>query len=158
MSGLSRDRFEELALFCAKGDVTAAAFIVQLGRCARLADDICDGDSKAPHRDMALLVAGLAELFSANSFYVRHSAALLPEVIQVVLLWAESEQWATDGLRETRIWAFVERDAIQRISYTVALICGGVSHAQEAIRAIHAATHPDGCETFEQYEAEHGHV
>lgn len=158
MSGMPREKLEELALFCANGDLSAAAFIVKLGRCARLADDICDGDSKAPHRDMALLISDLTQLLSSNPFYLSNSAALMPEVVQAALLWAESEAWAKAACRETRLWAFVERDAIQRISYTVALICGGITHAREAMRLIHQETHPEGSETFEQYEAEHGHV
>ncbi|AZB55024.1 hypothetical protein EBL89_06750 [Cereibacter sphaeroides] len=151
---LDNDQIPALCLRWAAGNVDAAAFLVNLTRWVRLADDLADGDSARPVHDMAELLMRLVSEQTTNRFYQTHMVALNPVIANAVILWRQSEEWRLSPNRKTRMFGFVGREAIEHVALTVATITGGFQHALMVAQELHEASHQTSPETFEEWEAE----
>ena len=151
---LPSHQLNDLALGWAHGQEDAARFLVNVMQMVRLADDIADGDAMDPVTDMANLLVRAWLEHATNPFFQRHAGALGAVLTNAVLMWEKSEDWRHSSNRKTRMFAFVGREAIEHVAYTVAFICGGYDHAKEVAQQIQEFSHQASPETFEQWEAE----
>jgi hypothetical protein len=150
------ERFVHL-LRWANGNTQAAEMLDIVGRIARLADDLADGD-QAPSvlKVGELLHMSMVDLPS-NPFFKQHFQALIPSISDGILSWEVSEEWrAGEGKRP--VFGFVYREAVERIAHTVALLTGGTNHARRVIRELHAVCHDGVRETVDEWVSEKGQV
>lgn len=135
-------------------DENAVEFLKLIARVARLADDIVDGDAKAPAHDMARLLYDVFVTLHRNPFFLAHHARLTPILANVILTWEASEEWKQSDNLKTRQFAFVLREASEQIATAVAEITGGFEHARTVIRQAHQVCCAEDPETFEQWDNE----
>lgn len=139
------------------GDEAAVAMLVRLGEISQIADDLVDGDQPtAPSADMArLLLLALVDIPN-NPFFARYRAYLAPLLTSALLQWDAANDWARDARRESRIYSFVFRCALERCIVASAYLLGGFEHARKVEREMHEyyrySPDADG-QPFEVWEA-----
>lgn len=141
----------------AHGDTDAAAFLLEMTKIVRLADDLADGDSLFPTERMGELLQRTIVFVPSNPFFQKHIAVLTAVWSVIVNSWVLSERWRFDPNEKTRIFAFVRREDVEQLLFVVATITGGIEHARRVMQDIHAVSHADG-ETFAEWDATNGHV
>lgn len=135
----------------ARGDKAATDFLVALSDVVRRADDICDGDTSAPHTDMALMVSDLLLKLTINEFYRRWEATFAPLISTIFLLWSHTDAWKSDEDAAVRTFGYVYRDAIEMVMFTTALLTGGPQHARACMGEMMDKSHR-GQETPQEWE------
>lgn len=148
------DQAEETFTRWACGHEDAVRFLFQIGRVARLADDITDGDSRNVAADMGRLLFEALVTLPTNPFFLRHHATLAPILANVALTWEATEDWRRSNNEKTRMFAFVLRECSEQIATTVAMITGGYDHARTVIREAHLICTIGDNETFSDWENE----
>lgn len=135
------------------GDADAARYLVTLFELQRLADDMADGDSADPRRDMArLLTIALVEI-PADPFYQRHAPVLHHAMAQAVALWDVSNRWQhADEQRAT--FGFVHRESFGLLILQVAALCRGWRDAAAIYDDVWTTIWPDRDETVATWRAE----
>lgn len=151
---LDNDQIPALCLRWAKGDPAAADFLVNVCAWVRLADDLADGDSDRPQEDVGQLLTRLVVDHAANRFFRAHADMLTASVANAIIGWRMSETWRRSPNRKTRMFAFVLREGVGQIAWTVALIVGGYDHALAVAADIHERSIEASEETFEAWEQE----
>lgn len=151
---LPNDQIGDLAWKWSLGNEDACRFLVNFMHMVRLADDIADGDSAAPVPDMANLLVRAWLEHACNPFFQKHSGALGASIANAVLMWEKSEDWRHSNNRKTRMFAFICRETVEHIAYTVAFLVGGYQHARDVAQEVQEVSHQASAETFEQWEAE----
>lgn len=151
---LQDDRIDDLCLRWAGGHEQAGAFLANVCRWVRLADDLADGDSEQPVADMAQLLVRLLANHAGNPFYRDNAAYLNAATLNAILLWQKSEEWRGSHNRKTRMFGFVGREAIEHVAYAVAFLVGGLDHALKVAQEIQVLSHQQSAESFEDWEQE----
>jgi len=151
---LRDDDIKSFAIFCANGDGEAADFLVNIASCARLADDIADGDSNVPVEHMWNLLHRAFVNHPNNSFFLNNRSALSVAISNAVNAWRKSEEWRNSDNRKTRIFGFVYRESIEHVAHSVAVLTGGANHALNVMQVLHEKSHQSSDETLEDWEAE----
>ncbi len=153
---MKNPEIENLYRWC-QGDEAAVRMLVSLGEVSQIADDFVDGDK--PGCDSAamsrLLLLALVNLPN-NPFFEKYRAWLAPLLASALLQWDASNGWHRDPRRDTRIYGFVYRCALEKVIVTTAYLIAGFEHARNVEREVHEfyrySADADG-ETFEQWEA-----
>lgn len=148
------DMIDDLCLRWASGDPHAAAFLRNVCGWVRLADDVADGDSLDPVADTADMLQRLVVGHAMNPFYCAHSQVLSGVVVNAIIAWRMSESWRRSPIRKTRMFAFVQREGVSEIAWTVAYLTGGYEHALSVAEEIHRVSIESSPETFEDWLAE----
>lgn len=151
---LSRDNLKRIAETAAMGDTDAAAFVMNVAAMARLADDLADGDAQDRPRSMADLLYRALVHHATNPFFRAHSRELCAVMTNALVLWDMSERWRESDNRKTRMFAFVVRESVEQVAYTVAAIKGGIGHARDVADDIMRLSHETSEETFEDWDRE----
>lgn len=146
---------ENIKRWCC-GDEAAAAMIERLGEVSQIADDFVDRDK--PGCDSAamarLLQLALVEIPN-NPFYAKCRGYLAPLLTSALLQWDASNGWQHDARRESRVYGFVYRCALEKVIVATAYLTGGFDHARTVEREVHEfyrySPLADG-ETFEHWE------
>jgi ADP-ribosylglycohydrolase len=152
------DNMEELFAKWMKRDRHATEFLLNIAYMTRLADNIVDGDSEDPPKDMAHLLYRALVMQTKNQFYLANEDELSNAMATAIMQWEHSERWKKFGDQTSRIFAFVYREGVQEILRTAARIVGGYDHAKSVMEELHEISHIASPETFTEWEQEHGHV
>lgn len=150
---LKNEQIDGLCLKWANGNSDAASLLSTWANLVRLADNIADGDSDDPVFDMGSVIILATVELANNPFYLANAGAVGGAMCNAVTLWIKSEDWKRDHRRETRMFGYVWREAVEHVAYVVAMICGGLRHALLVAEEIQQLSHVQGGETFEQWEA-----
>lgn len=128
---------EKLHAWCL-GDAAAVAMLSRLGEISQIADDFVDGDKPVlPSADMARLLQLALVDIPNNPFYARYRAYLAPLLTSALTQWDAANAWARDARRETRIYSFVFRCALEHLIVASAYLIGGLDHARTVTREVH---------------------
>jgi len=123
----------DMHLELACGNKDAAQFCQIIGKMMRLADDIVDGDSDDPSADMSELLFRMFVDMQINPFYLSHKEVFIATAGTDILLWDVSNEWAKSTDHKEQVFGFVYRMAVNTF-ITVAMICGGMSHARSMVK------------------------
>lgn len=141
-----------------KGNTEAAEFIRKFGNALHRADDIVDEESWGPSqrgKEMSRLIYELLFGLGADPFYQRHRQALTPALINGLLYWDLSNELAKSEIRETRMFAFVWREAVEQVLPLVAMLCGaGYDETREIALELYRLEHETPVESFDSWEKE----
>jgi len=151
---LPDDQINSLTLRWANGNASAAEFLQNICHCARLADDIADGDSSDPAKDMFNLLNRAFVTNSNNEFFNQHKETLCVAITTSLAMWLKSEEWKNSSNRKTRMFGFVYREGIDHCAWVVASLVKGPVHALRVIEELHAISHEGDDESFEDWESE----
>lgn len=151
MTEPARDQERRRILNWCLGNTAAADMVERLFLLSQFADDIVDGDSQAPSRDMVkALHLALVDL-PANAFWRAHADKFGPVVSSVLLDWDASNSFAQSDNEISRMHAYVLREAGERVLFHAALLIGGIDHAANVRREAMQFYHLDHPETFAEW-------
>jgi hypothetical protein len=144
------------------GDGDASALISSLFNASHLADDIVDMDRPEITGTLGRRSAAVAKLLGmvfveivGNPFFRRHSNSLTPLIVSALAYWDASNDWLAEDKVETKMFAFVHREALERVLGMIAFLVGGWEHQRAVIREVHELFHGAGAiQTFEDWRAE----
>ena len=151
----------EMYLRWCKGNEHAARFIGSLGLISQIADDFVDEDNPKVtgrlldrSKAMGVLLASIFADLLPNPFFQQNEGILLPLMVNSVAYWEASNDWTISHKRETRMFGFVHREALERVVAMVAMIVGGWDHQRAVVREMHQFYHGIGAvETFDEWDA-----
>jgi len=149
---LPDSKITELISKWSNGNHDAAEFMSNIAAIARLADNITDGDSDDPVSDMGDLLYRTLITMQLNPFYEKHKLSLFPVIVNAIVGWQNSEKWRKSPEPKKRIFAFVYRELVEQIMWTVALITGGIRHVHKVADEIYEQSHKANGETFETWD------
>ena len=136
------------------GDEDAAVLLVLVGDLARLADNIADGDSIDPQRDMAQLLILAVHRIPTNAFFLRHAEVLRHSLAAVATGWDVSNRFhRTDDARK-HAFGFVHREADDMFLTQVGALCLGWNRAADVYEALFAVAYGKETETLEDWVKE----
>lgn len=151
----------EMHIRWAQDDKGAAALIDYFGYATQLADDLVDMDREGTKtltgrsRIMAELLYVLLVKIPGNPFFRKHEMHFIPLFTNCLVQWDASNTWSESEKKESRIFAYVQREAAGRLVEQVAYLVGGFQWAKEVVREIHEYYHATYMvESFDQFEAE----
>lgn len=137
-----------------RGDANAVALFETIAYATQVADDIVDEDLEIEDRAgrMAKLFTILVMLPS-NPFYAQFYAQLHPLICAGVMEWEASNSWQRSPSRETRLFGYVKREALESLVTYCAHLIGGPDWAMQVTREVHQFYHVDHAdgETFESW-------
>lgn len=152
---LKHEEAPDLFLKWARGNKDAAEFMDNVAKITRLADDIVDGASSDPQRDMMELLERAIVINQSNAFFRAHADKLVPIMVLAGMMWRKGDEWRKSPSRKTRLFGFVYREGIEHVAHTVALITGGMSHALEVMEELHRIANIEGSDEMpEDWERE----
>jgi hypothetical protein len=152
----------EMYLRWTKGNENAVRLISGLALISQIADDFVDGDNskvtgsflKRSDAMAEMLKATFGDVF-ANPFFQQFQAVLLPLILSSVTYWDASNHWTISRRVDDRMFAFVHREALERVVAMIAYLIGGWSHERTVVREMHEYYHGVGAvQTFGQWDAE----
>jgi hypothetical protein len=145
----------------AQGNEDAADLIDYFGYATQLADDLVDLDRTGVQTKegrsavMADLLYTLLNKIPGNRFFRQHEAHFVPLFVNGVVTWDASNTWAKADKKETRMFAYVMREACGRLVEYVAYLVGGFQWSKQVAREIHDYYHGEmGIESFDTWDAE----
>lgn len=146
-----------LLLRWCRGDAKAADFLAALFIASHLADDVADGDSREPCRDIANMWCLIFGRILANPFFLLHAERLAGAIVPAVIDWRASTAWQSDADALKQHYAFVLRETLEHAVLLTADILGGPEHAYAVREELSAAFHfePPEREEFSDFQAEH---
>jgi hypothetical protein len=112
------------ALLAAGDNVDALNYLLQIGYCARIIDDIYDQDKKLTDVDVLDAFDLLVSRIPCNAFYQEHIKALQPFQTLAWCGWQQANRLCK-GSKTQRIYAHVYRDLIHEMYPAVALMTRG---------------------------------
>lgn len=144
------------------GNEAAADLISALFNASHLADDIVDMDRPEITGTVSRRSAAVAKLLAmvfvdivGNPFFRRHCSELTPLIVSALAYWDASNEWLAEEKVETKMFAFVHREALERVLGMIAFRVGGWEHQRAVIREVHEIFHGAGAiQTFEDWRAE----
>lgn len=150
----------EMQLRWAQGNQDAADLMGLFGYATQLADDLVDLDRKwvQTHEGRAevmseVLLACLIKI-PANPFFHEHRHHYGPLFVSCLGTWEPTVSWAKSPKKETRMFAYVLREATGRLFEMTAFLVGGSRWQRQVVREIHDYYHGSGgVESFEAWEA-----
>lgn len=152
---------KEMAFRWCRGDQDAIFLFHLLARCSHYADDFVDEDvpERDRSKDMSRLLFNLVAVLPNNAFYQKNRATLEPLVINAVMYFDASNEWAKSDVKETRMFGFAYRESLEAVLVMIAILLGGYDWGRRVIREVHDYYHVLSGSTFEKWEAEgHGSV
>jgi hypothetical protein len=145
----------------AQNNEDAALLIDFFGYATQLADDFVDLDREGLRTVegrsaiMCELLYTLLVKIPGNPFFRRHEAHFVPLFTNCLALYDASNTWHSSAKKETRMFAYVHREAAGRLVEQVAFLVGGFQWAKQVVREVHDYYHGAlGIESFDQFEAE----
>lgn len=135
---------DELLKVACRGNESAESFCFGFLRFCHGVDDLVDKDNPAFNstifvRDLAVFVLEIA----ANPFFQAYKNSLLPIMIQSLIAWGDSMEWAKSGDSVKVADADILKGWYHEIFYHVAFITGGISHAQMITKQYRSYNHED---------------
>lgn len=117
---------------------SAADFLEMMISVSQCADDLADNDKIINRGDTVVLVLHncLVDLLN-NAFYRPYADWLRPIISSVIIMWGGSNVWESSKYPIDKHWAYVYRDGIEMLVHQVALLLGGLEHAQNVALDCH---------------------
>jgi hypothetical protein len=124
--------FDELCL----GNKAAAEFCRGFYNYVQWLDDAVDKDKSYTVEETARLTLETVFIFAENPFFQEHSSFILPIIVQSVLAWESSEEFASQKENYCDFIASqVLKSQYHEVFWHVALICGGIGHARRILKS-----------------------
>jgi hypothetical protein len=123
--------FDEICL----GHPQAREFCAVFHNWVHWIDDAVDRSRTYTVEETARLTLEAVFTFSENPFFQQHKEALIPLIIQAVLAWESSEEWALREDYQDFVASQVLKSHYHEVYWHVALIVGGLPHARKTIRS-----------------------
>jgi len=154
---LEQEREKAMEWF--RGDVDAVNFLGVVARATQVADDLVDETVSIEQKS-----AWMTELWSlllaipTMPYGRAHHLEVLPLILTGVIEWDCSNEWQRAPFRESRIFGYVRREALESLIHYMALVAGGAEWARTVARDVHRWYHLEHAEgeTLETWEKEHG--
>jgi hypothetical protein len=142
----------EMLLYWFNGNTSAADCVALFGSIAQDADDLVDDDKPInKSRAMArVLHYTMVDLIN-NQFYRTNIDWLRPTISNIILAWDASNVWKESSNSIDTHFAYVYRDLVETLAYQVALIIGGVEHAQNVALDCHRFLTDQQFETYDEW-------
>ena len=86
-----------------------------------------------------------------NQFYRTNIDWLRPTISNIILAWDASNVWKESSNSIDTHFAYVYRDLVETLAYQVALIIGGVEHAQNVALDCHRFLTDQQFETYDEW-------
>lgn len=123
------DTSDQIIEVC-QGQESAAVFCLAFFRWVHWLDDLADQDVVWTVEEALRLNLEALACFSHNEFFQQHRDVLLSFIKQAALAWADSNDLARSPVVRDRLTADIMKSDYHRVFWQVALICGGVEHAE----------------------------
>jgi len=148
-------RDEQYMRWC-KDDTAAVDFLSGLGALSQLADDFADGDvcDENLQAEMAHLLHWAIVDMPRNPFFRAYQDFLTPVMSAALLSWDASNRWAASENEPTQMYAYVLRESMEQVFYSVATIIGGFDHARLVVDELHERLHVEEQQPFASWQRE----
>jgi len=154
---MQEEEWKNFQRWC-RGNEQAATFLGKFALALQRADDIVDEESwdvEQRGKQMAKLIYELLFGIGNDPFYTQHKQALTPALINGLLYWDVSNTLANSPHRESRMFAFVLREAVEQVIPLVAMLCGAsYNEARDIALEVHRVYHESPVESFDSWEGE----
>lgn len=152
----------EIYLRWTKGNQNAVRLISALALVSQIADDFVDADNPRKTGGFLDRSVYMSDMLHAifcdvlvNPFFEQNRAILVPLVVSSIAYWEASNDWTISHVKDDRMFAFVHREALERVVTMIALLVGGVAHQRQVLREMHEYYHGVGkVQSFDEWDNE----